>query len=76
MKLYVGSTKTKKKKKKGTLHVLFLEDQVGLRVRGVGVAGIFPNSVNKTNSALVNHQNELLELFVCHCNIAWLKRAT
>lgn len=76
MKLYVGSTKRKKKKKKGTLHILFLEDQVGLRVRGVGVAGIFPNCVYKTNSTLINHQNELLELFVCHRNVVWRKRAT
>lgn len=70
MKLYVGT-----EKHLVVLCVLFLEYQAGLRLRGGGVSGIFPNSVNKTNSTRINHQNEL-ELFVCCCSIAWLEQAT
>lgn len=66
---------TKRRKSTESYCVLFLEDQAGLKLRG-GVAGIFPNSVNKTNSARVNHQKESLELFVCSCSGAWLKKAT
>lgn len=68
---------TKRQKSTESYCVLFLEDQAGLKLRGGGgVAGIFSNSVNKTNSTRVNHQNESLELFVCCCSGAWLKQAT
>lgn len=56
--------------------ILFLEDEIGFRVREGGVTGIFPNSVERKISTLTNDQNELLELFVCHCNVAWLKQIT
>lgn len=57
--------------------VLFLENQACLGLGGGGVvSGIFPKSVNKTNSTCVNHQNESLELFECHVSEAWLEQST